>query len=118
MPIASVNSAAAVAATTLTSDQKAALKHLHLAAQQFESVFVSMLFKSMRATAPLTSISGGKPSPAESTFSEMLDQKRADSIAETGSFGIAKILEDQLKASVLANPAQAAKARISPPSVL
>ncbi len=118
MPIHTIDGAPAATATALTSDQRTALKHLHAAAQQFESVFVNMLFKSMRSTAPLTSISGGKPSPAETTFSEMLDQKRSDAIAETGSFGIAKILEDQLKASVLAQPAQAAKARIAPEGVL
>jgi flagellar protein FlgJ len=114
------SSAPAAAATkpALTDQQKAALKHLHVAAQQFESLFVNMLFKSMRAASPQTSITGEKLSPAETTFTEMLDEKRSEALAQTGSFGIAKVLEDQLKASVLANPEQAAKARSAPDGIL
>ena len=116
---ASFRSAAAAAAKPpLTAEQKAALKNLHATAQQFESLFVNMLFKSMRAASPQTSITGGELSPAETTFTEMLDEKRAESIAQTGAFGIGKVLEDQLKASVLANPAQAAKARLAPEGIL
>lgn len=110
--------ATAVAPKPLTDEQKAALKHLHTAAQQFESVFIDMLFKSMRAASPQTSVTGDKLSPAETTFGEMLDQKQSEEMAKTGSFGIAKILEDQLKGSVLANPAQAAKLRIAPDGAL
>ncbi len=35
----------------------------------------------------------------------MLDEKQADAIAQTGSFGIAKMVEHQLRAQVLAGPA-------------
>ncbi len=107
-----------VAKPQLTDQQRTALKHLHTAAQQFESVFVNMLFKSMRAASPQTSITGEKLSPAETTFTEMLDQQRSNAISQTGAFGIAKILEDQLKDSVLANPAQAARARLAPQGAL
>ena len=110
--------APAAAAKPLTDEQKAALKHLHAAAQQFESLFVNMLFKSMREASPQTSITGEKLSPAETTFTEMLDEKRSEALAQTGAFGIGKVLEDQLKESVLANPAQAAKARMAPDGVL
>jgi Rod binding domain-containing protein len=34
----------------------------------------------------------------------MLDEKESDAIAKTGSFGIAKIVEQQLRAQVLASP--------------
>jgi len=95
----------------LTSTQKEAVKRLHAAAQQFEAVFVNMLFKEMRAAAPRTSLTG-KVSESEKTFAEMLDQKRSENLAQTGSFGIGKILEDQLKASVLASPDAAAKTRV------
>jgi flagellar protein FlgJ len=101
-----------------TSVQKTALKHLHEVAQQFESLFVNMLFKSMRAASPQTAITGEKLSPAETTFTEMLDEKRSEALAQTGAFGIAKILEDQLKDSVLANPARAAKSQLAPEGIL
>ena len=43
----------------------------------------------------------GKPSQAEQTFGEMLDEKRAESLASTGALGIGKVLEQQLRAAVL-----------------
>jgi len=124
VPAAATTSATATPAATapakpvLTSEQTAALKHLHEAAQQFESLFVNMLFKSMRAASPQTSITGEKLSPAETTFTEMLDAKRSEALAQTGAFGIAKILEGQLKDAVLANPGRAANARLAPEGVL
>lgn len=105
------------AAKPLTPEQQTALANLHKAAKQFESLFVNMLFKSMREASPQTSIGGGKLSPAESTFSEMLDEKRSEAIADTGSFGIAKILENQLRGAVLADPGRAARARVAAPGV-
>jgi flagellar protein FlgJ len=110
--------AAAAAKPPLTAEQKTALKHLRAAAQQFESLFVNMLFKSMRAASPQTSITGEKLSPAETTFTEMLDEKRSEALAQTGAFGIGKVLEDQLRDSVLANPAQAARARSATDGIL
>jgi Rod binding domain-containing protein len=86
----------------LTPDQQAALKKLHEAATQLEGVFVGMLFKQMHAEKPDSDIFG-KTSNAENTWNDMLDEKRADAIAKTGSFGIAKIVEQQLRASVLAS---------------
>ncbi len=95
----------------LTNQQQQALSKLHQAAQQMESLFVDMLFKEMRKTAPATSLTG-KTSNAEETFAGMLDEKRAEEIAKTGSLGIGKILEQQLRPAVLADPATAAAARV------
>ena len=102
---------AAPAAQPLTNEQQQALQKLHQAAQQMESLFVDMLFKEMRKSAPPMSLTG-KTSNAEATFSDMLDEKRAESLATTGSLGIGKILEQQLRASVLAEPGVAAQARL------
>jgi flagellar protein FlgJ len=84
----------------LTAEQQASLAKLHQSAQQLEGLFINMLFKSMRESAPDTSITG-KVSESEKTFNEMLDQERADKLAQTGSLGIAKIIEQQLRATVL-----------------
>jgi peptidoglycan hydrolase FlgJ len=89
--------------TALTAEQQQALAKLHQAAQQMESLFVDMLFKEMRKSAPPVSLTG-KTSNAEQTFGEMLDTKRADELSKTGSLGIGKILEQQLRASVLGEP--------------
>ena len=84
----------------LTSEQRSALKKLHDATQQFESVFVNMLFKTMREGQSKTSITG-KVGEAERTFGEMLDEKRAEDLAKTGSLGIGKLMEAQLRQSVI-----------------
>lgn len=87
----------------LTADQQAALKKLHDAATQLEGVFVGMLFKEMQSTVPTDGILG-KQSNAEAMWKDMLVEKQSDAIAKTGSFGIAKMVEQQLRAQVLANP--------------
>jgi len=84
----------------MTAAQQQQLAKLHDAAQQMESLFVDMLFKEMRKSAPATSLTG-KTSNAEETFGAMLDEKRADELAKTGSLGIGKILEAQLRSSVV-----------------
>lgn len=93
-------------AAPLTADQQAALKKLHDAATQLEGVFVGMLFKEMHSTVSTGGIFGPQ-SNAEKTWNDMLDEKRADAIAKTGSFGIAKMVESQLRASVLGTPSTA-----------
>lgn len=102
---------AAVAPHPLTAQQKAALQQLHKAATQLEGVFLDMLFKAMRSTVPKTSIFG-KESNSEDTFQSMLDEQRSQAMAKSGSFGIARVLEEQLRQSVLANAANESKASV------
>jgi len=92
----------ATSSAPLTAEQTAALKKLHDAATQLEGVFVGMLFKEMHSNEDKSDIFG-KTSNADDTWNDMLDEKRADAIAKTGSFGIAKMVESQLRASVLAS---------------
>lgn len=98
-------------AAPLTPVQQSALKRLHQAATQLEGVFLNMLFTAMRQTVPKESVFG-KESAAEGTFQEMLDQQRSESMAQTGSFGIAKVLEQQLRASVLSDAGHEAKTQL------
>lgn len=88
--------------TPLTADQQAALKKLHAAATQLEGVFIGMLFKEMQSTVPTDGGIFGKQSNAEGIWRDMLSDKQADAAAQTGSFGIAKMIESQLRAQVLA----------------
>jgi peptidoglycan hydrolase FlgJ len=94
----------------LTADQQKQLAKLHDAAQQMEALFVDMLFKEMRKGAPPVSLTG-KVSNAEQTFGEMLDTKRAEELAKSGSLGIGAVLEQQLRSSIVGptNVAPAAK---------
>lgn len=93
-----------LAGAPLTADQQAALKKLHAAATQLEGVFVGMLFKEMHATVDSDNGIFGKQSNADKTWQDMLDEKQADAIGQTGSFGIAKMVESQLRAQVLGTP--------------
>jgi Rod binding domain-containing protein len=99
------------AGTPLTGDQQHALKKLHDAAQQMESLFVGMLFKEMRKSESHVSLTG-KTSNAEETFRDMLDEKRSEALAKTGSLGIGKIVEQQLRASVLGGSAPAGRTEL------
>lgn len=95
----------------LTTQQQQALQRLHSAATQLEGVFLDMLLSAMRDTVPKESVFG-KQSMAEDTFSQMLDEQRAQSVAKSGSFGIAKVLEEQLRSSVLSDSARESKTQI------
>jgi Rod binding domain-containing protein len=75
-----------------------------------ESLFVDMLFKEMRKSAPASSLTG-KTSNAEQTFADMLDEKRAEELSKSGALGIGKIVEQQLRAAVLGSSAAAPAAK-------
>ena len=49
----------------------------------------------------------GKQSNADDMWQSMLDEKQADAIAKTGSFGIAKMVESQLRAQVIGSSSSA-----------
>ena len=68
------------------------LEKLKGAAQQFEAVFLRQMIGSMRQAKLSDDILGGA---ATDTFREMSDSKLADSMAETGGFGIAEMLLKQ-----------------------
>lgn len=106
-----IGAARARQAQNLTPTQQQALDHLHKAATQLEGVFLDMLFSAMRETVPKESIFG-KQSMAEDTFQTMLDEQRSQSMAQSGSFGIAKVLEQQLRASVLSDASRESKSSI------
>jgi flagellar protein FlgJ len=94
-----------------TPQQKQALDRLHTAATQLEGVFLDMMFSAMRDTVPKESIFG-KESGAEETFQTMLDEQRSQSVAQSGSLGIARVLEEQLKQSVLSDAARESKTQL------
>jgi flagellar protein FlgJ len=96
-----------------TPQQKQALDRLHTAATQLEGVFLDMMFSAMRQTVPQESVFG-KESSAEQTFQTMLDEQRSQQMAQSGSIGIAKVLEEQLKQSVLADAKREAKSAVLP----
>ncbi len=73
------------------SGDKTALKK---ACQDFESIFVQMVFKNMRSTVPEDSLL--EKSQAESIFEGMLDEEFSKKVAGAGGMGIADMLFKQL----------------------
>lgn len=94
----------------LTPVQKTALTHLHAASQQFEGVFVGMMLKEMRASVSKDTLFGA--SPATDMFNSMLDDQRAQSMAKTESLGIGKLVESQLRGTVLSNASHESKVNV------
>ncbi|MTI46851.1 rod-binding protein [Sporosalibacterium faouarense] len=72
-------------------------KHLMKACQEFESIFVHMMLKQMRATVP----EGGlvEKSQGEEIFEDMYDQEIAKNISQSQNqgIGLAKIIYQQMK---------------------
>ncbi len=73
------------------SGDKTALKK---ACQDFESIFVQMIFKNMRSTVPEDSLL--EKSQAQSIFEGMLDEELSKKVAGTSGMGIANMLFNQL----------------------
>lgn len=68
-------------------------ENLDKAAEAFESIFVSMMMKSMRSSSLGDDLLG---SQATSTFRDMQDQQIAKDIGGRGTLGIARALSDFL----------------------
>ena len=62
-------------------------------AQQFESIFINMMLKSMREA---TDRSGLLDSEATKTYESMFDQQLSTELSASGTFGIAQALQNQL----------------------
>lgn len=95
------------ASQPLTPEQQQALKRLHEAATQFEGVFMQMVMNAMQDTVPKDSVFG-QESASEETWQSMLNDERAQAIAQSGSLGIGRVLEEQMRNQVLADAHQEA----------
>lgn len=65
-------------------------------AQQFESLFINMVLKSMRDTIPEDSLFGGN---TMDSYMNMFDQQLAVDLSAKGGIGLADIIERQLSVS-------------------
>jgi flagellar protein FlgJ len=92
-------------ATGIDSGLKRAATKENLAAagQQFESVFTSMMLKSMRQTKLAEPLFD---SEAIDTFRDMQDQKLVQQMATTTPLGIGKAMTDFLSRALSATPAE------------
>ena len=99
------------AATPLTAVQQEALKRLHQAATKLEGVFLQMVMSAMQDTIPKDTIFG-KDSASQGTWTSMLNDERSQAMASQGGFGLAKSLEEQLRARVLSDASAESKANV------
>lgn len=72
-------------------------KQLEQACKDFESIFVGIMFKSMRAAVPNSGLLNNEH---EQTFRDMLDDEYSKEIAKTGRMGIAANLYRQLSRDI------------------
>lgn len=68
---------------------------LRKVAQQFEAVFLRQIIGTMRQARLAEEMFGSR---ATASFREMADARTADSLATTGQFGLAALIERQLAA--------------------
>ncbi|MDA9557171.1 flagellar assembly peptidoglycan hydrolase FlgJ [Vibrio sp.] len=90
--IASLDTLRRNATTGSAEDEKAALT---AAAKQFEAIFTSMLFKSMRSSNEAFE-SDLMSSKDEKFFTQMLDEQMASNLSQSGSLGLADMIVAQL----------------------
>ena len=107
---ASVEKIGAQTAGTKSIDPKEAAK-LKAVSQDFESLFLSYMFKTMKSTVPENSFMG--QSQGEQIFSEMKDDELAKGMAKAGGIGLSKLLEEQLLRSLQAPSLGAARDAVS-----
>lgn len=74
--------------------EKKSQKELKEACQNFEAIFLDMVFKSMRNTVPKSNLMGN--SFATEIYEDMLYQNFTDEAAKGGGFGLADMLYNQL----------------------
>lgn len=72
----------------------ASQKELKEAAEQFESVFINMLFKEMRKSVSDSDLFGDRD--AEQTFQEMLDTEMSTKLSQNGGIGLGNVIYKQL----------------------
>lgn len=100
---ATATAATTTAATATASGGKRAVDPaLAKVATQFEAVFMRQMIGAMRAASLGEGLTD---SSATEQFRDMADARTADSMAETGTFGIAELLMNQFSGRVPARPA-------------
>ncbi|MGL4562516.1 MAG: rod-binding protein [Brevinema sp.] len=70
-------------------------KNTKAVAQEFEALFIEMMFKEMKKTVNNTSFLG-KNNPGQEIFDGMLNTEYAKISSKTGGFGLANMIEKSL----------------------
>ena len=79
----------------LQSAQLSDKQKLREAASDFEAIFAQQMLKSMRDATLKSDLI--KVSEGERVFREMLDQRRSEQLADSGSLGLGEMIYKQLR---------------------
>lgn len=82
------------------SDADVQAKKLREACEGFEAMFLSMMYKQMRATVPESGLFG-KKSNAIKIFEDMRDTELMNEVSKSGGIGIADMMYKQLAPTAL-----------------
>ena len=74
-------------------------KKIKEVSQEFESLFIEMMFKEMRKTLDNKSLTG-KESPGQEIFGDMLYTEYAKNTSKIGGFGLAQMIESSLNPQI------------------
>ena len=80
------------------AEKAAAMQKLAKVSQDFESIFLGYLMKTLRGTAPKNAFFGH--TREEEIFGSMRDEEMAKGMAKAGGIGLAKVMVDQLKREI------------------
>lgn len=84
-------------------------------AKQFESVYLQMMLKSMRAAVPESDLLNNESSKA---YRDMFDNQLAVNLSEQGGIGLAKVMVQQLTPAPQSAETQALQLSLRQPSVV
>ena len=95
--LASISTTTGPSAATMASDLRSAdVERQQAAAEQFESVFVSMILKQMRQSIDGDGLFSGDSSDV---YGGLFDMYMGQHLSQTGKFGISKLISQYLEAS-------------------
>jgi flagellar protein FlgJ len=96
LPPQALRTSLGAARTTSTSAPGPPAERLEQACADMEALFVSYLFKSMRASIPEAGLLDG--GHAEDLYTSMLDEEVARQLSRQGGLGVQQMLRRQLRA--------------------
>ncbi len=94
-PLATQNLAKMSARADAASAEEEKDRKLRKSCADFEALFISYIFQTMRKTVPESATT--TKMPGKDTYTMIMDQKLSEDLARRGGIGLQKVLYEQLK---------------------
>ena len=95
LPLPATSSTSSTSSTSATPDKDAESLKLQRVSEEFESLLLHEMIKSMRAADAL--LTDSEDGGSQNLHREMLDEQLARNMARGGGLGLARILEQQMQ---------------------